>query len=159
MFSDIGPLEVVTLIVLAVLLVGPDKLPKMVSDTVRALRKLREFSQSAQASIRDELPTELKDLNLEDLNPKTFVAKNLLGDQSLGLDDLTADLGLGDEPLDSAGTNTSKGLGKATAPGPLPAATGHGPRPPARGATASTRTARNREGSRPPRRRPGPSTH
>jgi sec-independent protein translocase protein TatB len=51
MFSDIGPLEVVTLIVLAVILVGPDKLPKMVSDTVRSLRKLREFSQSAQASI------------------------------------------------------------------------------------------------------------
>ncbi|WP_406323744.1 Sec-independent protein translocase subunit TatB [Streptomyces sp. NBC_01637] len=127
MFSDIGPLEVVTLIVLAVILVGPDKLPKMVSDTVRTLRKLREFSQSAQASIRDELPAEFKDLTLEDLNPKTFVAKNLLGDQSLDLGDLTADLGLRDEPFDSAGTNTSKGLGKAAAPGPLPAATGHGP--------------------------------
>ncbi|WP_326624903.1 MULTISPECIES: Sec-independent protein translocase subunit TatB [unclassified Streptomyces] len=127
MFSDIGPLEVVTLIVLAVILVGPDKLPKMVSDTVRTLRKLREFSRSAQASIRDELPAEFKDLTLEDLNPKTFVAKNLLGDQNLGLGDLTADLGLGDEPLDSAGTNTSKGLGKAAASGPLPAATGHGP--------------------------------
>jgi hypothetical protein len=28
MFSDIGPLEVVTLVVLDVILVGPDKLPK-----------------------------------------------------------------------------------------------------------------------------------
>lgn len=129
MFSDIGPLEVVTLIVLAVILVGPDKLPKMVSDTVRILRKLREFSQSAQASIRDELPAELKDLNLDDLNPKTFMAKNLLGDQSLGLGDLTADLGLADQPLDSAGTNTSKGLGKAATPDPPPPAAGHGPRP------------------------------
>lgn len=129
MFSDIGPLEVVTLIVLAVILVGPDKLPKMVSDTVRILRKLREFSQSAQASIRDELPAELKDLNLDDLNPKTFMAKNLLGEQSLGLGDLTADLGLGDQPLDSAGTNTSKGLGKAATPDPPPPAAGPGPRP------------------------------
>ncbi|MFB6710013.1 Sec-independent protein translocase TatB [Streptomyces sp. NPDC056333] len=128
MFSDIGPLEVVTLIVLAVILVGPDKLPKMVSDTVRILRKLREFSQSAQASVRDELPAELKDLNLDDLNPKTFMAKNLLGDQSLGLGDLTADLGLGDQPLDSAGTNTSKGLGKAATPDPPPPAGGHEPR-------------------------------
>ncbi|MEU8836396.1 Sec-independent protein translocase TatB [Streptomyces sp900116325] len=128
MFSDIGPLEVVTLIVLAVILVGPDKLPKMVSDTVRILRKLREFSQSAQASIRDELPAELKDLNLDDLNPKAFMAKNLLGDQSLGLGDLTADLGLGDQLLDSTGTNRSKGLGKATTPDPPPPAGGHGHR-------------------------------
>ncbi|MGY5035279.1 sec-independent translocase [Streptomyces sp. 900116325] len=128
MFSDIGPLEVVTLIVLAVILVGPDKLPKMVSDTVRILRKLREFSQSAQASIRDELPAELKDLNLDDLNPKTFMAKNLLGDQSLGLGDLAADLGLGDQLLDSTGTNTANGLGKATTPDPPPPAGGHGPR-------------------------------
>ncbi|MFJ3275940.1 Sec-independent protein translocase TatB [Streptomyces sp. NBC_01707] len=128
MFSDIGPLEVVTLIVLAVILVGPDKLPKMVSDTVRILRKLREFSQSAQASIRDELPAELKDLNLDDLNPKAFMAKNLLGDQSLGLGDLTADLGLGDQLLDSTGTNRSKGLGKATTPDPPPPAGGRGHR-------------------------------
>ncbi|WP_327122676.1 MULTISPECIES: Sec-independent protein translocase TatB [unclassified Streptomyces] len=128
MFSDIGPLEVVTLIVLAVILVGPDKLPKTVSDTARILRKLREFSQSAQASIRDELPAELKDLNLDDLNPKTFMAKNLLGDQSPGLGDLTADLGLGDQPLDSAGTNRAKGLGTAATPDPPPPAGGHGPR-------------------------------
>ncbi|MER7811976.1 Sec-independent protein translocase subunit TatB [Streptomyces sp900116325] len=128
MFSDIGPLEVVTLIVLAVILVGPDKLPKTVSDTVRILRKFREFSQSAQASIRDELPAELKDLNLDDLNPKTFMAKHLLGDQSLGLGDLTADLGIGDQALDSAGTNTLKGLGKVTTPHPPPPAAGHGPR-------------------------------
>ncbi|WP_326743489.1 Sec-independent protein translocase subunit TatB [Streptomyces sp. NBC_00121] len=126
MFSDIGPLEVVTLIVLAVILVGPDKLPKMVSDTMRILRKLREFSQSAQSSIRDELPAELEDLNLDDLNPKTFMAKNLLGDQSLDLGDLTADLGLG-EPLAGAGTST-KGLARATTLGPLPPATGHTPR-------------------------------
>ncbi|MFD3492570.1 Sec-independent protein translocase subunit TatB [Streptomyces sp. NPDC058690] len=128
MFSDIGPLEFVTLLVLAVILVGPDKLPKMVSDTVRTLRKLREFSQSAQASIRDELPAGLKDLNLEDLNPKTFVAKNLLDGQSLGLGDLTAHFGLGDESLDSAGTNTSKGLGKPATPVAPPPATGHGAR-------------------------------
>ncbi|MEU3243350.1 MULTISPECIES: Sec-independent protein translocase TatB [unclassified Streptomyces] len=142
MFSDIGPLEVVTLIVLAVILVGPDKLPKTVSDTMRTLRKLREFSQSAQASIRDELPTELKDLNLDDLNPTTFVAKNLLGDQSQGLGDLTADLGLEDEPPYSAGTNTSKGLAKAAAPGPLPAGTGHGPRE----ATSAGRYSLDRDG-------------
>ncbi|WP_329293329.1 Sec-independent protein translocase TatB [Streptomyces sp. NBC_01455] len=124
MFSDIGPLEVVTLVVLAVILVGPDKLPRMLSDTLRTLRKLRELSQSAQASMRDELPAEFQDLSLDDLNPKTLLAKNLLGGQGLDAGHLTAGLTLGDEPLDSAETDTSKGLGKATTHGPLPTATG-----------------------------------
>ncbi|MFJ8009930.1 Sec-independent protein translocase family protein [Streptomyces fagopyri] len=127
MFSDIGPLEVVTLVVLAVILAGPDKLPKMTSDTLRTLRKLRELSRSAQATIRDELPAEFQDLSLEDLHPKAFMAKNLLGGLGPDADDLTAGLALGDEPLGSTETDTSKSLGKATDRGPLHAATRHRP--------------------------------
>ncbi|MGW3248691.1 sec-independent translocase [Streptomyces sp. NPDC001070] len=85
MFSDIGPLEVVTLIVLAVILVGPDKLPKMVSDAVRTLRRIRELAQSAQAGIRSELPPELQDLTFEDLSPRALVARHLPSAESLGL--------------------------------------------------------------------------
>ncbi|GGT03026.1 hypothetical protein [Streptomyces chromofuscus] len=91
MFNDIGPLELVALAVLAVILVGPDKLPTMVSDTARVLRKVREFSQSAQASLRDELPSEFEDLSLEGLHPKALVSKYLLDDESLALDKLAAD--------------------------------------------------------------------
>ncbi|WP_328623942.1 twin-arginine translocase TatA/TatE family subunit [Streptomyces sp. NBC_00353] len=74
MFFDIGPLEVVTLMVLAVILVGPDKLPSMVSATVRNLRKFQEFSQSTQESIRSELPAELRDLTPRDLSPRSLVS-------------------------------------------------------------------------------------
>ncbi|MFF7209764.1 twin-arginine translocase TatA/TatE family subunit [Streptomyces sp. NPDC008238] len=70
MFSDIGPPEVLTLLVVAVVLVGPDKLPGLVSDTVRALRGLRELAQGARAGLRDELPQELRDLDLTDLDPR-----------------------------------------------------------------------------------------
>ncbi|MEU9754904.1 twin-arginine translocase TatA/TatE family subunit, partial [Streptomyces althioticus] len=35
MFNDIGPLELVTLIVLAVLIFGPEKLPKVIQDVTR----------------------------------------------------------------------------------------------------------------------------
>ncbi|GAA3797445.1 Sec-independent protein translocase subunit TatB [Streptomyces chiangmaiensis] len=107
MFNDIGPLEVVTLALLAAILVGPDKLPKMVSDTARALRKVRQISQSAQASIRDELPPELKDLNLEDLNPKTLVTRHLLNDASLSFDKLAADLDLEGEASRSPAAKAS----------------------------------------------------
>ncbi|MET8284119.1 sec-independent translocase [Streptomyces sp. NPDC048448] len=87
MFNDIGPLELVALVVLAVLVFGPDKLPKMIQDVTRTIRKIREFSESAKADIREELGPEFKDFEFEDLNPKTFLRKQLDNDE-LGLKEI-----------------------------------------------------------------------
>ncbi|MEU1164414.1 sec-independent translocase [Streptomyces sp. NPDC090075] len=87
MFNDIGPLELVTIIVLAVLVFGPDKLPKVIQDVMRTIRKIREFSESAKADIRQELGPEFKDFEFEDLNPKTFIRKHIDGDE-LGLKEI-----------------------------------------------------------------------
>ncbi|GHI95134.1 sec-independent translocase [Streptomyces olivaceus] len=87
MFNDIGALELVTLVVLAVLVFGPDKLPKVIQDVTRTIRKIREFSDSAKQDIRDELGPEFKDFEFEDLNPKTFIRKQLDNDE-LGLKEL-----------------------------------------------------------------------
>jgi sec-independent protein translocase protein TatB len=86
-FNDIGPLEVVTLVVLAVLVFGPDKLPKFIQDVTRTIRKIREFSESAKQDIRSELGPEFKDFDFEDLNPKTFIRKQLDNDE-LGLKEI-----------------------------------------------------------------------
>ncbi|MEU1848308.1 sec-independent translocase [Streptomyces sp. NPDC019990] len=87
MFNDIGPLELVTLIVLAVLVFGPDKLPKVIQDVTRTIRKIREFSESAKHDIREELGPEFKDFEFEDLNPKTFIRKHL-DNEDLGLKEI-----------------------------------------------------------------------
>jgi sec-independent protein translocase protein TatB len=86
-FNDIGPLELVTLVVLAVLVFGPDKLPKLIQDATRTIRKIREFSESAKQDIRQELGPEFKDFEFEDLNPKTFIRKQLDNDE-LGLNEI-----------------------------------------------------------------------
>jgi sec-independent protein translocase protein TatB len=86
-FNDIGPLELVTIIVLAVLVFGPDKLPKVIQDVMRTIRKIREFSESAKQDIRQELGPEFKDFEFEDLNPKTFIRKQLDNDE-LGLKEI-----------------------------------------------------------------------
>ncbi|MFC9396691.1 sec-independent translocase [Streptomyces sp. NPDC057027] len=83
MFSDIGALELVTLVVLAVLVFGPDKLPKVIQDVSRFIRKIREFSDSAKQDIRTELGPEFKDFEFEDLNPKTFLRKQLESNEDL----------------------------------------------------------------------------
>lgn len=83
MFNDLGILELVTLVVLAVLIFGPDKLPKVIQDASRFIRKIREFSESAKQDIRTELGPEFKDFEFEDLNPKTFLRKQLDGNEDL----------------------------------------------------------------------------
>ncbi|WP_425528033.1 sec-independent translocase [Yinghuangia seranimata] len=76
----------VALIVLAIVIFGPDKLPKMVGEAARTIRKFREFSSNARSDLQKELGPEFENIKFEDLNPKTFVRKNLMGDDdALGL--------------------------------------------------------------------------
>ena len=88
MFFDIGPLEIVALVILGVLVFGPDKLPKVIQDVMGFIRKVRAFSDSAKEDIRKELGPEFKDFEFEDLHPKTFIRKQLMDNDELGLKDL-----------------------------------------------------------------------
>jgi sec-independent protein translocase protein TatB len=91
-FTDVGPLELITLAALAVLLFGPDKLPEIIQNVARVLRKVREFSEDAKQEIRSELGPEFKDFEFEDLHPKTFVRKHVLESDNLGLDEIRSAL-------------------------------------------------------------------
>ncbi|WP_405950417.1 sec-independent translocase [Streptomyces prunicolor] len=124
MFNDIGPLELVTIIVLAVLVFGPDKLPKVIQDVMRTIRKIREFSESAKADIREELGPEFKDFDFEDLNPKTFLRKQLDNDE-LGLKeirngfDLKKEMAEVTEAVQSADTPSSSSPSSSSSSGRL----------------------------------------
>ncbi|MFD9303678.1 sec-independent translocase [Streptomyces sp. NPDC060048] len=83
MFNDIGALELVTIVVLAILIFGPDKLPKVIQDVTNVIRKIRAFSDSAKQDIRSELGPEFKDFEFEDLNPKNFIRKQLTENEDL----------------------------------------------------------------------------
>ncbi|MCE7082471.1 sec-independent translocase [Streptomyces sp. ST2-7A] len=88
MFFDIGSLEFIALIILAILIFGPDKLPKMIQDLARFLRRVRDFSDNAKQDIRSELGPEFKDFEFDDLNPRRFARKHLLERDELGLREL-----------------------------------------------------------------------
>ncbi|MFJ6794548.1 sec-independent translocase [Streptomyces sp. NPDC091268] len=83
MFNDIGALELVTIVVLAILIFGPEKLPKVIQDVTGFIRKVRAFSDSAKQDIRSELGPDFKDFEFEDLNPKTFIRKQLAENEDL----------------------------------------------------------------------------
>ncbi|MFD9288441.1 sec-independent translocase [Streptomyces sp. NPDC060030] len=86
MFSDVGVLELATIVVLALVLYGPDKLPEAIKTVSAVVRKYREFSESAKREVREGLGPEFQDFEFEDLNPRTFVRKHVLDGDGVGLE-------------------------------------------------------------------------
>ncbi len=82
--------ELFFILVLAVILFGPDKIPGYARKFARVLAKVREVANNATTSIKKELGPEYQDLTIEDLNPKTFVQKHLLKDIQDELDEMKA---------------------------------------------------------------------
>jgi sec-independent protein translocase protein TatB len=69
-----------TLLVVALLIFGPDKLPAVVKDAAQMLRTVRTMAKDARSQIKTELGPEFSDFDLDSLNPRSFVQKNLFGD-------------------------------------------------------------------------------
>ncbi len=77
MFFDFGPGEVIGLAVLAMILLGPDKLPTFAVDAARFLKKVRAFASSATNELKENLGPGFEDLQPSDLHPKTFIKKQI----------------------------------------------------------------------------------
>jgi sec-independent protein translocase protein TatB len=73
---NIGAGEFIVLGVLALLIFGPDQLPKAAAQLGRVLRQLRRMADSAKSDIQQGLGPEFKDFDVQDLNPKRFVQKH-----------------------------------------------------------------------------------
>jgi sec-independent protein translocase protein TatB len=69
-----------TLLVVALLIFGPDKLPAVAKDAAQMLRTVRNMAKDARSQISTELGPEFSDFDLDQLNPRSFVQKNLFGD-------------------------------------------------------------------------------
>jgi len=74
---DIGAGELLGLALVALLLVGPAKLPTFAADAARFIRKVRNFAQSATSDLRENLGPGFEDLSVSDLNPKSFIRKQM----------------------------------------------------------------------------------
>lgn len=69
--------EMIAIAIIALLVFGPDKLLGLAQDAARMLREVRKLASGAKADLRDSLGPELGDLNLSDLDPRSFVKRNL----------------------------------------------------------------------------------
>ena len=78
MFENLGWPEIIGLLLVALFILGPERLPKVIGEVLRGLRKLRQMARNATSDLGRELGT---DVQLEDLHPKTFLRKHILSEE------------------------------------------------------------------------------
>ena len=77
MFFDFGAGEVLGLALLAIILVGPDRLPHLAVDAAKLIKKVRTMSQTATSELRKNLGPGFEDLQPSDLHPRKFIKKQI----------------------------------------------------------------------------------
>lgn len=73
----IDAVELLLILVVAILLFGPEKMPEYSRKAARVFVYLKNIANNTQNTLREQLGPEYADLELKDLNPKAFIAKHL----------------------------------------------------------------------------------
>lgn len=73
---DIGPAELIVLVVAAVLLFGPEKLPDLARKAARVIAYVRNIANNAQAQISTELGPGFEDFDIRD--PKGSIRRHIM---------------------------------------------------------------------------------
>jgi sec-independent protein translocase protein TatB len=75
---DLSFLKLGALAVIALVVFGPEQLPRLAAQAGRALRDVRRMAENARADLQEHLGPEFSEFDLNELNPKYFVRKHLL---------------------------------------------------------------------------------
>ena len=113
MFANVGWGEMLLLVVVGLVILGPERLPGAIQWTSNALRQARDYISGATSQLREDLGPEFDDLRqplselqkLRGMSPRAALTKHLLDgdDELVGVGDLAvADLD-DDVVLENAG--------------------------------------------------------
>ena len=92
MFANVGWGEMLVLVVVGLVILGPERLPGAIRWSAGALRQARDYLGNATSQLRDEIGPDFDDLRaplnelqkLRGMSPRAVVTKHLLdGDDSL----------------------------------------------------------------------------
>jgi sec-independent protein translocase protein TatB len=127
---DINAPEFLLLLVVAVILFGPERLPDLARKAARLLRYVRTMASSAQEQLSKELGPGFEDVDIRDLNPRTFVQKHLLDDVEPIIADVKSEITDVGRTVNSSTNDVTasiNGAAKDVSPGgPSDAASGNG---------------------------------
>ena len=71
MFDNLGWAELAVLAVVAMLVFGPERLPKVAADAGRLVRELRRMARGVTADLRDEMGIDIEEIRR--LDPRRFL--------------------------------------------------------------------------------------
>ena len=74
---DVGLLELAVIALVAVIVLGPDRLPDLARQAAQLLHRARTLAHSARDELRTELGPDYADLQLRDLDPRAIVRKHI----------------------------------------------------------------------------------
>ena len=74
---DVGLLELAVIALVAVIVLGPDRLPDLARQAAQLLHRVRGMANNARDELRSELGPEYADLQLRDLDPRAIVRKHI----------------------------------------------------------------------------------
>lgn len=83
--------EFIVLLVVAAVVLGPERLPRYAQQLARLVRELRRMAQGASAQMRDELGPEFDEIDWRKLDPRQYdprrIVREALSDSSVDPDD------------------------------------------------------------------------
>ena len=74
---DVELLELTVIALVAVIVLGPDRLPDLARQAAQLLHRARGMATNARDELRSELGPEYADLQLRDLDPRAIVRKHI----------------------------------------------------------------------------------
>ena len=119
--------ELIVLLLVALVVLGPERLPQYAEQLAHLVRSARRFAKGAQAQMREELGPEFDDIDWQKLDPRQYDPRRIVRDALSDVWD--------DEPASAkqtgataastvaAATGSGVDLGKKTFGTPEPAAT------------------------------------
>lgn len=74
---NIGGGEILALMVIGMILIGPEKLPSIAADAARFLIKMKNMAQNVTNDLKENLGPGYEDLQVKDLHPKALIKKHI----------------------------------------------------------------------------------
>ena len=111
--------EFIVLVVVAAIVLGPERLPDYAKQFAQLIKGLRNMAQEAGAKVREEMGPEFDDIDWKKLDPRQYDPRRIVRealsdafdpDDPLGLKDL-------DSPAGSRNTSGSTRIDKPVSPG------------------------------------------
>lgn len=83
---DINGWEVIVLAIVAVIVLGPERLPVYAAKLARAVRQLKTLADGARAQLKEQLGPDFDDVNWRQYDPRQYDPRKIVRDALMDTD-------------------------------------------------------------------------